>query len=150
VERVLVPLGAGAGIGVPGVDDHRLDAVLAEVELVDHDRRRLHLVGREDPGRVTGAVAVEHGQVVLLAGGDGRSAGREGLDPAGGGARPPAPGEGHGHWIGSTRPVVRSNPKARLKDSTPCPEAPLTRLSRALVTIAFSPCAATLTRQRLV
>src|SRR5438270_479267 len=70
--------------------------------------------------------------------------------PAGGRPRPPAPGKGHGHWIGSSKPAVRSSPKARLNDSTPCPEAPLTRLSSALVTTAFSSWAATLTRQRLV
>ena len=45
---------------------------------------------------------------------------------------------------------MRSKPKAMLKHSTPWPDAPFTRLSMAAVTTAFSPWAATLTRQRLV
>src|SRR2546430_1665412 len=119
------------------------------MKLVDHDRRRLHLVGREHPAGVARVGRVDHAQVVPLAGGNGGGSGGEGLDPTRRRSGPKSSGVGHGHCTGPTNAVVRSKPKAMLKHSTPCPEAPFIRLSRAAVTTAFLPCAATLTRHRL-
>src|SRR5207253_11377006 len=120
----------------------------------------LHLVGREDPSGVADPVAVDHRQVLTLVTGNRAGARGEGLDAATGDAGAPAPGSGqpagdrlcgpcpYGHWKGPVRASVRSKPNAMLKHSTPCPEAPFTRLSIAAVTMALSPWAATFTRQR--
>src|SRR5579872_2299876 len=92
---------------------------------------------------------MDDAQVVSLPARNRRRPGRERLDPARRGARPETAWIGHGHWTGASRPAVRARPNMMLKHSTPWPEAPLTRLSRAAVTTAFLPCAETLTRQRL-
>src|SRR2546425_11669767 len=92
---------------------------------------------------------MEHGELVGRPARDRRGPRRECLDAAGGGAGGEPERKRHGHWIGPSRAVVRSNPNAMLKHSTPWPDAPLTRLSRAAVTTALWFCADTLTRQRL-
>src|SRR5437588_12755278 len=109
----------------------------------------MDLVGGEHPAGIAGVGGVDHAQVVFLAAGHRRGAGSEGLDPTSGRAGPKSSGVRHGHWTGPNNAVVRSKPNARLKHSTHCPEAPLTRLSRAAVTTALRPCAATATRQRV-
>src|ERR1700674_5577711 len=81
---------------------------------------------------------MDDAQVVLLPAWDGGCAGGERLDATCGRAGAKASGKGQGHWAGPSNAVVRSNPNAMLKHSTPWPDAPLIRLS----------CAATLTRQR--
>src|ERR1051326_5458135 len=115
--------------------------------MVDHHRRRLDLVGREHPARVAHTVGLDHAQVLLLAGRHRGRARGEGLDPARCRAGRKASRKRHGHWIAGSSAVLRSNPNAMLKHSTPCPDAPFTRLSRAAVTTALSPCALTFTRQ---
>src|SRR6266699_6574488 len=92
---------------------------------------------------------MDDAEIVALAARDRRGSRRECLDAAGGGAGGEPERKRHGHWIGPSRAVVRSNPNAMLKHSTPWPDAPLTRLSRAAVTTAFLFCADTLTRQTL-
>src|SRR5256885_10221580 len=92
---------------------------------------------------------MDDAEIVALAARDRRGSRRECLDTAGGGAGGEPERKRHGHWIGPSRAVVRSNPNAMLKHSTPWPDAPLTRLSRAAVTTALWFCADTLTRQRL-
>src|ERR1700681_199640 len=92
---------------------------------------------------------MDDAQVVLLPRRDGGRAGGKSFDAASRGARTKAPRKRHGHCAVASNAVVRSKPNAMLKHSTPWPDAPLTRLSRAAVTTALSPCAATLTRQRL-
>src|ERR1700694_1515166 len=91
---------------------------------------------------------MDDAQVVLLPAWDGGRAGSERLDATCGRAGAKASGKGQGHWAGPSNAVVRSNPNAMLKHSTPWPDAPLIRLSSAAVTTALVPCAATLTRQR--
>jgi hypothetical protein len=51
-ERVPKSLSSGARVGVARVDRQRLHAIALQVQLIDHHRRRLHLVGREHPARV--------------------------------------------------------------------------------------------------
>src|SRR5207302_7143709 len=135
-------------VRVAGIDGQGLHPVALQVKLVDHNRCRLHLVGREHAACIARVCGVDHTEIVLLAARHGRRAGGEGLDPARRRPGPKPSGVGHGHCTGPSSPVFRSKPKAMLKHSTPCPEAPLTRLSIAAVTTALRPCAATLTRQR--
>src|SRR5207302_9355783 len=124
------------------------DGVGLQVKGVVNDRCRRDLVGHAPPAGVARRRGVDHAQVVLLAGGNGGGAGGERFDPTRRRAGPKSSGVGHGHCTGPTSAVVRSKPNAMLKHSTPCPEAPFIRLSRAAVTTAFLPCADTLTRQR--
>src|SRR5439155_18363324 len=130
-------------------DDQGPYPVVLQMKMVDHHRRRLHLVGREDAARVARTLRQNDAEVALLLGGDRFGACGERLDAARGGAGTKASGEGHGHCTGASRAAVRSKPNAMLKHSTPWPEAPLIRLSSAEVTTALPPCAATLTRHRL-
>src|SRR5216683_1178016 len=149
LQRVFETLRAGARVGVARRDDQGLHAVMLKVQLVDDYRGGLDLVGREDSAGVAWITRIDHAEVVALPGRDRARAGREGFDAARGRAGPESLGERQGHWIGASRAVLRSNPNAMLKHSTPCPDAPLTRLSSAAVTTALSFCADTLTRQRL-
>src|SRR5260370_29145949 len=92
---------------------------------------------------------MDDAQVVPLAGRNSRCAGGERFDAASRSPGAKAPRKCHGHWGGNSSAVVRSKPNAMLKHSTPWPEAPLIRLSRAAVTTPFLPWSATLTRHRL-
>ena len=82
LQRILESLRAGARIRVAGVDHQRLHPVVLQVQVIDHDRGRLDLVGREHAARVADALRPHHAQVLLLARGDGGRAGSECLDPA--------------------------------------------------------------------
>src|SRR6266849_5493529 len=118
------------------------------MKLVDYHRRGLDLVRRENPAGVTGTARMNDAEVVTLPSRYRARPGRERFDAASGRSGAESAREGHGHWVGASNAVLRSNPNAMLKHSTPCPDAPLIRLSRAAVTTAFSFCAVTLTRQR--
>src|SRR2546430_8532950 len=130
------------------MDGQCVKGVGGEGKGVDRECCSFHVVGCNPPAGVAWKRGVDHAQVVLLAGGNGGGAGGECFDPTRRRAGPKSSGVGHGHCTGPTSAVVRSKPNAMLKHSTPCPEAPFIRLSRAAVTTAFLPCADTLTRQR--
>ena len=87
-QGVLETLRARAGVGVAGVDDQRLHAVVLQVEVVDDDGGGLDLVGGEDAARVARSLRLNHAQVALLAARDRAGARGEGLDAAGRRARP--------------------------------------------------------------
>jgi len=70
-QRVPEALRPGAGVGVAGVDGQRLDPVPLQVQLVDHDRRRFHLVGGEHAAGVARVRGVDYAQVFPLVGRDG-------------------------------------------------------------------------------
>ena len=138
-EGVAKTLRSSARVCVARVDRQRLHTVALQVKLVDHDRSGLHFVRREYAAGVARRRGVDHAKVVPLVAWDGRRPGRERLDATRRRASPKSSGVGHGHWSGPVSAVVRSNPNAMLKHSTPWPDAPLIRLSRAAVTTALRP-----------
>ena len=61
----------------------------------------------------------DYAEIVALPARDRCGARRECLDAAGSGAGPKSERKRHGHWIGPSSAVLRSNPNAMLKHSTP-------------------------------